>query len=858
VEGLHQLAKVAAEKILDLGAPTGFLEVAAPKRIFKIIKPDSQRRLTFEVISVFVLMFDVIYTPYSLTWDKVVDESVGLPIVMCSTGFWVVDLLLSFVTGFHTSEGHVEMRFKKIVPRYLRSWFLIDFSCVAGDLVNIFPVLFLGSSGGQAGTLSRILRVAKLARFLRVLGMVRMLRVMNAMNNFMEAQLSEAWRMMVRILQISASLIWLGHLCACGWYAVGIGMPKGELGEDWTETAVGLNQERIIKDLGPWYQYVTSYHWGLAQITLGAHDINPINSNERIFTIACNLFGLLFGGTLIAILSNTLIDLKEMNQDRATKLRILKEFLMQHKVDISVRMRVLRQVQDRVKQRETILVEKDVQALDLLSHGLLRELRWSLFAPHVLSHTAFRAWTCIGDECIRSLCGEGTQFLVLLPDDELFKAGIECSAAYHVMSGQVLYKTELASVCAGSATALGVSPATTLSDATHERESLQSANGEILEVVKEGSWLCEATWWCHWHHVGTATTNDPCTLLVVTPKAIIDAMSRHVAVCAITREYARLFHQRIINANMSHLPSDISLHYADFSDLIFAMPAEVHIILGVAALEQVLEKQVPSAKLLSSLASLEAEIREGRSIVLLDKDGCLQRQVALSILRIERDGLILVQVAAYDSQKQKWKAGCKIPGAKQKHGEVPGQAMKRFVEERMDVCSDMVDWHSFTTTSEAQSSASFGIGTTYYKNSFAVDCGDDLYDRLGQYCYNVDVVPSIKRTMTAPSVDFRRSTVPREEDLQSYIADMKQVYLLSGSDSCSIFVWMEEDMIEPFGKHEETLNHWVGSLCELLPDTSDVYFPRAQDRVADALPPASTTFTSGKDEANKSIWSVDV
>ena len=39
---------------------------------------------------------------------------------------------------------------------------------------------------------------------------------------------------------------------------------------------------------------------------------------ERLFTILCNLFGLLFGGTLVSILSATLIDLREMNQEHST------------------------------------------------------------------------------------------------------------------------------------------------------------------------------------------------------------------------------------------------------------------------------------------------------------------------------------------------------------------------------------------------------------------------------------------------------------------------------------------------------------------------------------------------------------
>eukprot|EP00971_Amphidinium_carterae_P209630 4158351-Amphidinium_carterae.1 len=149
----------------------------------------------------------------------------------------------------------------------------------------------------------------------------------------------------------------------------------------------------------------------LAQLTLGAHDINPINASERIFTVACNLFGLLFGGTIIAILSNTLIDLKERNQEKASLLRVLKEFLLHNNVPLGVRMRVIQQAEERALQRAHILVEKDVKALELLSRGLLRELRNSLLQSHVLSNSLFCAWRCLSSVCIESLCGDGAEIL---------------------------------------------------------------------------------------------------------------------------------------------------------------------------------------------------------------------------------------------------------------------------------------------------------------------------------------------------------------------------------------------------------------------------------------------------------------
>jgi len=813
IDGLRELAQLASDKAHRLQVPTSIFEKGTTKRIFRVIKPESSRRLTFECLSLFVLMFDSVYTPFYLSWDTI-PVRVALPIQMLTTTFWTIDLSLSFVTGYHTSEGLLEMRLPKIAKRYMRSWFGADLACVVGDLLSAMPMLTTGeSASGNQSTIAKVLRVAKLARFLRLIGMVRMLRIMNSMNEFMEAQMSELWRMLVRILQISISLLWLGHLCACAWWSLGKFGPKGEINADWTELSVGLHNEYIVGELSVWYQYVTAYHWGLAQLTLGAHDINPLNGAERIFTVCANLFGLLFGGTLIAILSNTLIDLKDMNAERTTKLRKLKEFLMQHEVDISIRMRVLKQVQDRVRQRRTILVEKDVKALHLVSQGVLRALRFSLSAELVRQHSVFRAWDCISESCVEALCASnGTEYIVLLPDDELFKTGTQATVAYHITRGTLYYATESLVMMAGNNIGTNGSPVP-----SSESDDAMALDGP-MQVVVPGSWLSEATWWCHWYHVGTARTEEPCTVLCISPQAVLDAMSRDVAVSAITAEYARLFHSRVVGCGIDTPPNDMRVHYAEFSDLMFAMPPEVHIIVGVASINQAIQKHATWLRDNRSVfLQLEQEISEGRSMVLLDhKTGNLQRQVALALLRIENEEQVLVQVASYDREREDWVPSCKVPGTKQKFGEVPNQTIQRFVEERLQFCAGASNWETFQTYQEAQASAHYGVGTTYTKHTFTVKPTELVLEELEQRRLHVAVVPSVTKMPTRKSGDL----LFKREEVGPYLAEIKEVYLLNGSDHTGLYAWIDMNMIDGVVREKDILTSWVTAVCESLPEVS--------------------------------------
>mmetsp|Transcript_33862 Transcript_33862/g.79165 ORF Transcript_33862/g.79165 Transcript_33862/m.79165 type:complete len:1027 (+) Transcript_33862:66-3146(+) len=780
----------------------GIYEAATQKGLFTMIRPDSERRLLFDGLCLFVLLFDVVFTPYYLTWKDAVSDTIALPVLILTTTFWTLDLFLSFFTGSFNEEGLVEMRFKKVAKRYLRTWFPADFLCVAADLVNLLPFLISGGNPSSASSIARFLRMVKLARFLRVVGMVRMLRVLQAFNMYMEAELSESWRMVVRILQISGFLIWMGHLCACAWYAIGTGAPRGEVNESWIDTPLGRNGY-IYDNLGPSYQYVLAYQWGLAQLVLGSHDVIPMNLMERVFTIVCNLFGLIFGGTLISILSTTLIDLKEINQEKAAKMRTLKDFLLQHQVDIGVRLRILHQVRDRVKQRDRILVEKDVKALQVLSHPLLRELRYNLFTPHLLKHTMFRAWGCVEGEILKHLCGEsGIEYLFFLPDDELFSAGEAANAGYHLVSGELNYHFEMRSILAGmTATTMQLVP--TASSAVVPKE-------DVRVEASSGTWLCEAAWWCIWYHVGTATATEPSTLLSLSHQAIANATSTSLTMHAITQEYARNFHLRLVQSEDRGWtpPTDVRVLHSQLSDIIFSMSTDVHMILGIASLEQALANP-RQLKVTSSpdLLKMEQEIREGRAIILLDEDGLLQRQVALIVLRLEREdlGAVLTEIAVYDSDDHIWRPRCRLPGTKQKSGETPQQSLQRFLGTHLECVREDLNVGEnclFTTQREVTASASFGIGTTYNKSIFSISVSEEHMQSMACFGHSTEAV----------HVRMSGRGEARDDLLRSLALDIREVYVLSGSDQVAMYAWLDDNLRNDLSQHGDVLSAWVSSL----------------------------------------------
>eukprot|EP00971_Amphidinium_carterae_P019806 390240-Amphidinium_carterae.1 len=107
------------------------------------------------------------------------------------------------------------------------------------------------------------------------------------------------------------------------------------------------------------YQYSTSFHWSMSQLTLGASEITCTNSYERFFNVLCLVFGLIFSSTLVSSLSATMVQFQMLRNGRAQKLRMLRQFLKDNNVDLDVSYLVQKQVKDRLGPSDK-LTDQDV------------------------------------------------------------------------------------------------------------------------------------------------------------------------------------------------------------------------------------------------------------------------------------------------------------------------------------------------------------------------------------------------------------------------------------------------------------------------------------------------------------------
>mmetsp|Transcript_40203 Transcript_40203/g.92418 ORF Transcript_40203/g.92418 Transcript_40203/m.92418 type:complete len:1161 (-) Transcript_40203:139-3621(-) len=764
----------------------------------QIVHPSSQKRIIFDLLCTIVISMQVVYLPYALVWQTQV-EGIDKWILLLTSLFWMFDMFLHFVTGYHTSDGEVEMRLRQVVRHYLRTWFAPDFLCVATDLLNFTSAVLL--SEPRTG-LTRVLHLVKLQRFLRAIVMLRMLHFAKALQDYMESQLSATWTVMMRTLQFATLIVWLGHILACAWFALGKWAPSGQHGTRWLDVVVPYTDGRYtFADVDPLYQYLSAYHWAVAQITLGGVDITCTNSWERWLAIACNFFGLLFGGTLVSVLATTMVELRELNHDRESKMRRLREFLLQHGVEIGVRLRVGRQVHDRFKHHGRTLVEKDVVALSLLSITLLRELRYHLFNRFVIKHPLLHSWTLLQADSVRHLCGQGLSLQILLQDDELFTAGTPGKAVYVLKEGTLLYSQH---------------PSDGL---VYEEES---------DVLVEGAWISEASWWCYWSHVGTACAQQQCTLVTVPAETVLETMQRDASIIAVTLEYGIRFHKYIITAEETPV-TDANVQFADFNGLLCALPTEVHVILGMAALNHVVHHgQHWKLERTGNLKLLEEEIREGRSLVILDHNASLHRRVAITVLQAEKDDdYFLAQVAHFDKDLLEWKPDIRLPGLKQKNGEVPTQALQRILSTRLGQLGWTGTATEFQKNIEEQASKQFGIGTQYIKTTCIVELNADLEAALERH--STMVMHFDPQGVSAPSQRINSTRVKTADvEISERLQQTDVMYVLKGSSYYALYAWIHREDLARLQSHEAQLARFVSALVGNISEHKTTEMVRAE------------------------------
>lgn len=514
------------------------LQDKAHRLLLRFQNPNALIHRLALVISVVLLISDAILLPYTLAWDILMAGYWRLFQYLAAT-FWAMDLVACFFRGYYDVDELVT-DLRMIACRYLRTWFPLDVIFVSVDWIGILlgGMSMDGVSGG-----GRFLRLARLSKILRMIAFVRLLRVgrlARVFQHLLEKTLSEQRRFMLMCTSVLICTLFLCHLICCAWYTLGTHI-LADTGTRWTDLAnIGEEGERF-HDAPREYQYMTAFHWAVAQLVLGSTDVRPGCSHERIFNVVAMLTGLICGTSLVACLSAQMVDVIISRKQRTTYTKELRQYLCENHVNKNLALAATRQAQERLIASKHKLNSQDVFLLNELSATLRQKIHWEVCHSCVLSQPLFGTLMCLDMKGMQNLCTSCVESVLPRRGDDVFTALTVATGCYCVSSGSLQYN--------------------------HREDVIKFEDC----VVKPKEWLSWAAMWSYWTHVGTAVSTQPCEIFTVSPNGLPEAIAFNPLIRSFMFDYAKIFVKLLQGARPPryHWPDD---REPPCAGLVYAMP----------------------------------------------------------------------------------------------------------------------------------------------------------------------------------------------------------------------------------------------------------------------------------------------
>lgn len=369
----------------------------------------------------------------------------------------------------------------------------------------------------------------------------------------------------------------------------------------------------------------------------------------------------------------------------------LRRYLLQHDVKKKVALLVQRQASLRLED-DMMLVAKDVPALETLATGIRHRLHSEICQPFLRRHQLFQLWQHLDSQWFEQFCSEAVEMQFLRPEDELFLTGSESTAAFFRISGEMVY--------------------------TQVPESSPVLMQTKL-VVDSCMWLSESTLWVHWIHVGKMEATTRCQMLAIQVAGLKLAMQEHYTIRSIAAEYGKVFSGRVLAARPPDFawPSDLSVPFTAFGDVVVALPSDMQTTIGSIALDHCKNRLMRNWKNLQVVNELRQEVEDGRSIVILGLASEIERVVSLATMHIVReDGRILVQLARWDQNEAH--PDLELPSTKCSSNESSDEAAQRLLATYLAPLEKDVFLLGTERETTEGDSARYGVRTLYMRKIF--------------------------------------------------------------------------------------------------------------------------------------------
>lgn len=453
---------------------------------YKGFHPGNPLRGSWDMLSILFVFYDMVVIPFMLFEPPL---QVWMTVMIWATRiFWTVDIPFSFLTGFIQADGSLETRLPIIARRYLCNWFVLDITLVC---VDWFEALL----GGRDHRITP----RGFFRILRLIRLLRMIRMGHLISLILERFHSERLSVFSDIFKIVIVVVAIAHLIACVWY--GIGRP-GKLSRTWINEHVPNSM-----DLG--HRYAVSLHWALSQFTGGMDEIRPANAAERFFAIIIFIFTFILAAIIVSSLTSSMTRLHFIASYQSKQFFQLRRYLIQNSISEELTLRIQRNAQHAILERQHFMEESNVDLLGFVSEPLRIDLHFELYSPVLEVHPFFMRYIQECPQVMRKVCHRAMAMTVVTTGDTIFDIG-------EIRSDPKMYF-----LCSGTMQYVSIS-------------------GTVSEV-EAIQWIAEASLWTHWMHIGVLTATSECRLVVLDSTKFQDIVDQFSHQGFDPSEYAKKF-----------------------------------------------------------------------------------------------------------------------------------------------------------------------------------------------------------------------------------------------------------------------------------------------------------------------------
>lgn len=524
-----------------------------------VVHPGSTKRILWDMLCSFLLMYDVIAIPFVNAFGSDSDPSSFVQVVtMGSLVFWMVDVLVSLMTGYQAGRSLV-LAPRSILVHYLKSWALFDITIISLDVALLFVDTSL-APGGSAARLGRTFRVLRFARAMRLIRVLKFKRILQRVQDQIN---TEACSICFGVAMIVVCLVIANHVVACSWYAVG---SWGDEDINWIH-AYDMTSRTVM------YRYMTALHWSLTQFTPASMEVTPHNVRERTFAVIVLLVAMLTFSSFVSALTASMAQLRHLRNDEARQFWMLRRYLRDWGVSQKVGMKIQGYCEFAYEKHRQRVQEKDVALLSLLSPPLWAELKHETFSVHLGHHPFFLH---CGDDA--RCFAKALASMSLARDEWVFQCGMMACEVTFLSSGSLLYHLgvhelpdEPASPTVGRVQSDSVESGPRDSLQRNVSDTSCASVGEqedTYSYILEGQWVAEPVLWAkHWMHCGDLHSLTECQVITVDADQFGTSFSCKGPLRSFVRDYAIRFVRELNKVDEENL-TDLTHTIMDTEEIV--------------------------------------------------------------------------------------------------------------------------------------------------------------------------------------------------------------------------------------------------------------------------------------------------